>query len=242
VITFSATLIILAFIAMAFLIYFNVYADYMTLFRKGFFQIVSGHTTTGFQTINVIQFTREWPYLSLFAVIVSMILGASACSTGGGIKALRVGIIIKMFIGEIKKIILPENTVIVQKYHHIRPAVISDQIAKGALFVAAGYVILFTLGSLITMFYGYSMIDSMFETASAVGNTGLSVGVSSPNLDPTVKITYIILMWAGRLEITAVFVLLGFTYIAIRRLSYISGEVYHTGEKAAENIIKPVKK
>jgi len=136
-----------------------------------------------------------------------------------------------------KKMILPENAVIVQKYHHIHPAVISDRTARGALMVAAAYVILFILGSLITMFYGYSMINSMFETSSALGNTGLSVNIATYQAPPMIKITYILLMWAGRLEILAVFVLLGVVYLALKRATHISTEVYRTGEKAAEKII-----
>lgn len=241
IITFTATVVCLTVITLVFLMYFNVYADQMALFRKGFFQLISGHTTTGFGTINSIQLSREWPYLTLFAVTTSMLLGACACSTGGGIKAIRVGVIIRMFIREVKKVVLPENAVIVEKYHHIHSAVIDDRTARGALLVALGYIILFTLGSLITMFYGYSMIDSMFETASAVGNTGLSVGITGYQMPSLVKVTYILLMWAGRLEIISVFVLIGIVYVGIQRARYIPTNVYQTGEKAARRIVKTKK-
>jgi trk system potassium uptake protein TrkH len=242
IITITATIVALTLITMTFLIYFNVYSDYLSLFRKGFFQLVSGHTTTGFQTINVIQFTRDWPYLSLFAVTVSMLLGACACSTGGGIKALRVGIIVKMFIREVKKMILPENAVIIEKYHHIHKSVINDRTARGAMLVAMGYILLFAGGSLVTMFYGYSMIDSMFETASALGNTGLSIGITSYQMPWLLKVNYIFLMWVGRLEIISVFVLLGIVYVGVKQLSYASAGAYHSSEMVASKIMHSKKK
>lgn len=231
ILTFSATVIMLTLITVSFLSYFNVYGDTTALFRRGFFQLISGHTGAGLGNINPTQLSREWPYLSLFAVTVAMLLGGSVGSTSAGIKALRVGIIIRVFFAEVKRIILPENAVIVQKYHHLRELTITEQMARGTFMVAAAYLILFIIGSLITMFYGFSMIDSMFETASTLGNTGLSVGIATYNASPVIKTTYILLMWAGRLEIIALFVLLGAIYIVFQRLKYISAEVYHTGEK-----------
>jgi trk system potassium uptake protein TrkH len=70
------------------------------------------------------------------------------------------------------------------------------------------------------MFYGYNAVDSMFETASAVGNAGLSSGITSPGMPTVLKLTYIFLMWTGRLEIMSVFVLLGLVYSAMRRVKY----------------------
>jgi trk system potassium uptake protein TrkH len=176
--------------------------------------------------------------LSLFAVTVAMLLGGASCSTSAGIKAIRVAVIAKIFMQEVKRIIFPENAVVVAKFHHIRQNIISDRMARGALMVAAAYIILFMFGSLITTFYGYSMINSMFETASALGNTGLSVGISTYQSPPVIKMTYIFLMWAGRLEIIALFVLMGIIYIGIRRLTYISAEVYRSSEKVADNVLK----
>jgi trk system potassium uptake protein TrkH len=238
ILTFAMTVIVLSSIVMSFLMYVNAYSDQVSLFRRGFFQLVSAHSGAGLQTVNPMQMSREWPYLSLFATTVAMLLGGCACSTSAGIKAIRVGVIIRVFINEVKKIILPENAVVVSKYHHIHPVVITDRMARGALLVALAFVILFVLGSLITMFYGYSMIDSMFETASALGNTGLSVGITTYNMSPIIKLTQIFLMWAGRLEIIAVFVLLGIVYLGIRRVMYFSSGVYRIGEKTAERMIK----
>jgi trk system potassium uptake protein TrkH len=55
----------------------------------------------------------------------------------------------------------------------------------------------------------------MYETGSAVGNVGLSSGITSPVMPAPLKVTYIFLMWAGRLEIIAVLVLMGFVVFAL---------------------------
>lgn len=242
VLTFAATVLFLTLITMAFLMYFNVYSDYVSLFRRGFFQLISGHTGAGLGNVNPLQLSHDWPYLSLFAVTVAMLLGGAACSTSAGIKSIRVGIILKMFIHEIKRIILPDNAVIVEKYHHLHPVVITDRAARSAFLIALSYIILFVLGSLVTMFYGYSMINSMFETASALGNTGLSVGIATYQAPPVIKMTYIILMWAGRLEIIAIFVLFGVIYLAFKRAAYLSSEVYRSSERVAEEVIQARKR
>jgi trk system potassium uptake protein TrkH len=70
---------------------------------------------------------------------------------------------------------------------------------------------------MITAAHGYSLEDSMFETSSALGNVGLSSGITAPSMAPTLKVTYMFLMWAGKLEIMAVFVLIGFVILGLRR-------------------------
>ncbi len=220
IITFSLSVVILTMVTTSWLLHYNVYSEYVALFRKGFYQLISAHTTTGFVTIYPLQMSKEWPNLPEFAITIAMLLGACACSTGGGIKALRVAITTKLFSREIKKVIYPETAVLVEKYHHITDVVLEDAAARSTLLIVVGYLILFGFGTIVTMFYGYNAVDSMFETASAVGNAGLSSGITSPGMPTMLKLTYIFLMWTGRLEIMSVFVLLGLIYSAMRRVKY----------------------
>jgi trk system potassium uptake protein TrkH len=90
------------------------------LFRKGFYQLISGHTGTGFMTIYADQFINEWSHLALVSVICAMALGGAVCSTTGAIKMLRIGIIFKAFKEDLKRIILPERAVVIEKFHHIK--------------------------------------------------------------------------------------------------------------------------
>jgi trk system potassium uptake protein TrkH len=66
------------------------------------------------------------------------------------------------------------------------------------------------------MFYGYSFLDSLFESTSAAANVGLSCGITTPSMPEGLKLTYIVQMWAGRLEFMSVFTLIGFFIAAIK--------------------------
>ena len=153
----------------------------------------------------------------MFMMSIIMVIGACANSTGGGIKAIRIGIIVKSFFREVKKALSPGSAVVTEKFHHIEDTQLTDTIARGAMLIALGYIILFVVGTTATVLCGYNASSSMYETGSAVGNVGLSSGITSPAMPVPLKITYIFLMWAGRLEIMAVLVLMGFVILALRK-------------------------
>jgi trk system potassium uptake protein len=201
---------IVTLISMAGLKKWGVYTDGMILFRKGFFQVISGQTTTGYMTIYAQQFIKEWGDLALTGIIIAMALGGCACSTAGGIKMLRVGIIFKAFRQDIKKILLSPNAVVVQKFHHIKTMFIEDIQVRAVLTVTFGYFLLYGLGTLIGVALGYPFLEALFESTSAAGNVGLSCGITDASMPMILKITYIIEMWAGRLELLSVFALVGF--------------------------------
>ena len=206
-ITFTITLTLLTLITTAGLMKSNVYPNAVALFRKGFYQLISGHTTTGFMTIYAKQFYHEWGEIALFAMVIAMLLGGSACSTAGGFKALRTGIIFTAFKGEIKRMLLPESRVSEQKIHHIKDVVLSDSMIRSAFLIVTAYIVTFTLGTLVGMFAGFPFGMSAFECASVTGNVGLSIGVTSAGMPAYLKITYVIIMWLGRLEFMSVLAL-----------------------------------
>ena len=188
----------------------GVYSGGMIMFRKGFFQLISGQTTTGYMTIYAQQFIKEWGDLALTGIILSMALGGCACSTAGGIKMLRVGIIFKAFRQDIKRTLLSPNAVVVQKFHHIRTMFIEDKQVRAVLVVTLGYLLLYGLGTLVGVASGYHFLEAFFESTSAAANVGLSCGITDTSMPAILKVTYIIEMWAGRLELMSVFALIGF--------------------------------
>jgi trk system potassium uptake protein TrkH len=107
--TFFITVITLFILVAVGLRQAQAYPAAALLFRKGFYQLLSGHTGTGFQTIYAQQFGADWNPLALSGVIVAMALGGAVCSTTGAIKMLRLGIIIKSFKEDLKRIIMPEH-------------------------------------------------------------------------------------------------------------------------------------
>ena len=208
--TFLFVIMIVTLVVMAGLRQLGVYSDGITLFRKGFFQIISGQTTTGYMTIYAQQFLKEWGDLALTGIILSMALGGCACSTAGGIKMLRVGIIYKAFRQDIKAMMLSPSAVVVQKFHHIKTMFIEDAQVRAVLIVTLGYLFLYALGTLVGVWLGYPFLEALFESTSAAGNVGLSCGITDTSMPAILKVTYIIEMWAGRLELMSVFALFGF--------------------------------
>lgn len=192
------------------------YPTAVILFRKGFYQLISGHTGTGFQTIYPQQFIADWNHLALAGVILAMALGGAVCSTTGAIKMLRIGIIFKAFKEDLKRIIMPERAIVIEKFHHIREVFLEDRQARSALIITLAYIILYGLGALVGMFYGYPFLESLFESTSAAANVGLSCGITNIAMPAALKITYIIQMWAGRLEFMSVFTIIGFLVAVIK--------------------------
>jgi trk system potassium uptake protein TrkH len=208
--TLLFVIMIVTLITMVGLNHLGVTSDGMILFRKGFFQLISGQTTTGYMTIYAQQFIREWGDLALIGIILSMALGGCACSTAGGIKMLRVGVIYKAFRQDIKKLVLSPNAVVAQRFHHIKTMLIDDKQVRAVLIVTLGYLFLYGLGTLIGVGLGYPFMKALFESTSAAANVGLSCGITDASMPALLKVTYIIEMWAGRLELMSIFALFGF--------------------------------
>jgi len=194
----------------------GVYPKAIVLFRKGFFQLISGHTTTGYMTVYAQQFITEWGNLALVALICAMGLGGCICSTAGGIKMLRIGIAFKALVEDIKRIIMPERATIVQKFHHIQEVFLEDKQVRSALIITLAYIMLYIIGTGVGIFYGYPLLNSLFESTSAAANVGLSCGITSVSMPVALKLTYILQMWAGRLEFMSIFTLIGFFVAAVR--------------------------
>jgi len=194
----------------------GVYSKAFLLFRKGFYQLISGHTGTGFQTIYAAQFGQDWNNLALVGLICAMALGGAVCSTTGAIKMLRLGIIFKAFKEDLKRIIMPERTVVIERFHHIKETFLNDKLARAALMITLAYIILYLLGALVGMFYGYPFLDALFESTSAAANVGLSCGITSVDMPAALKVTYITQMWIGRLEFMSVFTIIGFLFACIK--------------------------
>jgi len=214
--TLFITIMITFFITAVGLTQLGTYPKSITLLRKGFYQLVSGHTGTGYMTIYAQQFINEWNHLALVGLICAMALGGGVCSTTGAIKMLRIGIIFKALQEDIKRIILSERSIVVQKFHHIKEIFLEDKQARSALLITLAYLGLYGLGAIVGMFFGYPFLDSLFESTSAAANVGLSCGITNVSMPVALKFTYILQMWAGRLEFMSVFTLIGFFVAAIR--------------------------
>lgn len=215
-VSFAITLSITTLIATFALAKAGVYPDAMSLFRKVFFQLASGHTTTGFSTIYARAFVTQWGPIGLMATTIAMAIGASACSTGGGIKGIRMGVMFKAFMQDIRKAVSPERAVVSSKFHHIRDVYLEDGLVRTTMTITIAYLALYGLTAIVGTLYGYDFLQAAFEGVSAASNTGLSCGVTSPTMPDVMKVLYIGAMWLGRLEFMSVFALGGYIVTMVR--------------------------
>jgi trk system potassium uptake protein TrkH len=209
-VSFAITLSLTVLIATFALAKAGVYPDAMTLFRKAFYQLASGHTTTGFSTIYARAFVTQWGPSGLVATTIAMAIGASACSTAGGIKGMRIGVMFKAFMQDIRRMISPERAVVTAKYHHIKDQFLDDALVRTTMTITIAYLALYGLTAIVGTLCGYDFLQAAFEGVSAGSNTGLSCGVTSPAMPNVMKVLYIAAMWLGRLEFMSVFALAGY--------------------------------
>ncbi|WP_373484421.1 TrkH family potassium uptake protein [Acetobacterium sp.] len=195
----------------------GVYNDAIAMFRRVVYNVLSAHTTTGFGSVYARQFALEWGDFGILILVIVMLIGGSACSTAGGFKGLRVGIIFKSILADVKRLLASERKVKVFRFHHIKDQILEDDLVKASALIIICYLITFALGTLIGTFCGYPLASAAFEAASITGNVGLSIGITAPDMPAIMKVYYIIALYLGRLEFLSVFALIGFVIGGIKK-------------------------
>ncbi|MDO9492399.1 TrkH family potassium uptake protein [Acetobacterium sp.] len=195
----------------------GVYNDAIAIFRRVVYNVLSAHTTTGFGSVYARQFALEWGDFGILILVIVMLIGGSACSTAGGFKGLRVGIIFKSILADVKRLLASERKVKVFRFHHIKDQILADGLVKASGLIIICYLITFAIGTLIGTFCGYPLASAAFESASITGNVGLSIGITATGMPAVMKVYYIIAMYLGRLEFLSVFALIGFIIGGIKK-------------------------
>ncbi|RCV86422.1 TrkH family potassium uptake protein [Billgrantia montanilacus] len=170
--------------------------------RHGIFQVVSVATTAGF---GVADFSA-WPGALPFLLFVAAFVGGCSGSTGGGMKVIRIILILKQGMREVMRLIHP-NAVIAVKIGKVS---VPDGIAQAVWGFFSVYVMLFFLMLVGVMATGVDQVTAWSTVASALNNLGPALGEASANYGemPTLsKWILVIAMLLGRLEIFTVLVL-----------------------------------
>lgn len=184
------------------------FADLPALLRRGVFMVVSASTTTGFQNVTNNQMTTVFSSGAFLVLAMIMAVGGSSGSTAGGMKLSRLGLIAKSFVSTIKETLAPKSARVSVTYYHLGRQVLTTETAKAALTVSALYVITYLLGSLVGIAHGYDALSAIFESVAMTSNGGLSSGITCHGMPVGLEITYIIEMWAGRLEFVTLIALI----------------------------------
>ena len=103
-------------------------------------------------------------------------------------------------VSTIKETLSPSTARVSVRYYHLGRKVLTTDAAKSAMTVSALFVVTYLIGSLAGIAHGYVAISSIFESVAMASNGGLSSGIVSRGMPPTLEAVYILEMWAGRLE------------------------------------------
>lgn len=152
--------------------------------------------TAGFNTINLNKVSE----VGLMIFIILMLVGGSPGSTAGGMKTTTIAVIVSSIISVFKN---KSNAELFKKR-------ISDQNVKKAFAIFFLYLLLFlSSGLIINKIENIPLITCLFETASAIGTVGLTLGIT-PALGVISKTILILLMFFGRLGgLTLIYATLG---------------------------------
>ena len=176
-------------------------------FIDSLFHVVSLGTSTGYTSTDYMQ----WPVVTHLFLFVLMIVGASAGSTSGGLKLLRINLAFKVAMRELIRIAQPRKVQTIR----MNGEVVGNQqlgLIVGMLFVWIG---LFAISSILLAFIspGEDFESILALVASSLGNTGPTIGNYGPTetwagLNSGALILTSILMWFGRLELLTAVILL----------------------------------
>ena len=177
--------------------------------RDSLFQVVSIGTSTGYTSTNYMD--ASWPLVTHLIIFILMIVGASAGSTGGGLKLLRVTLAFKVAMRELVRIAQPRK---IDRIRMNGEVVERQQISLivGMLIVWVG---LFGISSILLAIFmpGDSFESITTLVASSLGNTGPALGDYGPNntwagMNSGALLITSVLMWFGRLELLTAVILI----------------------------------
>ena len=173
-------------------------------FRDSIFTVISAMTSTGY-TISDYMY---WPVVAWVVIFFLMLTGACAGSTAGGIKWVRLSIILKNGVAEFQRRIHP-NAIIPVK---LNEKTIPQQTINNIMAFLIFYIFIIVITVVVFCASGVNFDESIGAAVSAIGNVGISIGQFGPSGTyaefPTVaKWVMSFVMLIGRLEIFTVLLL-----------------------------------
>lgn len=174
-------------------------------FRTALFIISSTITTTGYVTVDyMLMHPLVW-----IIIIVVMLMGASAGSTAGGIKQIRVFLVLKYSYYEFKRIIHPNAIFPVSYNKHI----VKDEVITRVLSFVMLYFIVIVAGTMIVSANGMGFMESFSGIVTCISNVGPGLGSIGPvysfsEVPEFSKWILSLTMLIGRLELFTVLVIL----------------------------------
>ena len=190
------------------LITLNIWKLYNTVgesIRHAAFQVSSIMTTTGFATADF----DQWPTFSQAILLALMVIGASAGSTGGGIKVARVLLLFKSLRRNIRKILNPSKVQVIRNSGRV----VDEQVLDNTNAYLAAYVVILILSVLAISLDGFSTTTNISAVLACFNNIGPGLEAVGPTCNFAgysifSKLILSVDMLAGRLEIFPMLILL----------------------------------
>lgn len=170
--------------------------------RRGVFQVVSVATTTGFTTTDF----SGWPSMLPFLLLLAAFTGACAGSTGGGMKVVRVMLIVLQGMREVKRLIHPAAVIPVK----LGRSPVPDRVIDSVWGFFSAYVMVFLFMVIGLLATGLDFVTAFSAVAACLNNLGPGLGevaLHYGSLPAAAKWILCVAMLLGRLEIFTLLVL-----------------------------------
>jgi trk system potassium uptake protein TrkH len=187
---------------------FNIWIDgFASLgqcFREATFTATSIMTTTGFCTADF----DQWPNATRLLLVVMMFIGGCAGSTGGGMKVVRVYVMFKKMVRELKLFMRP--SAVIQMKLGGKP--VEQEIVSHISAFFAIFVLIFAIGSFVMTFFTPNLETAATSVIATLGNIGpgLNAVGATQNyaaIPTTGQGILTVFMLLGRLELYTVLIL-----------------------------------
>ena len=178
--------------------------NFFTALRYSFFQVSSIMTTTGYATADF----NLWPQFSRGLLVAIMFIGASAGSTGGGIKVIRVQLLLKSMVRDIRRTVHPKSVNTVKLDGHT----VDENILSGVQGFFFAYMFVLFISTIIVSLDGFSFETNFTAVVATLSNIGPGLGMVGPTgnfaaFSDLSKIVLSLCMLIGRLEVFPILML-----------------------------------
>lgn len=176
----------------------SIYKEPLKAFRYSIFQVASIITTTGFATADF----NLWPELSKCILLLIMVIGACAGSTGGGVKVSRFLILWKSILKQVKGMLHPKSVNVVK----VNGKKISNETLQGGYAYFSAYVFVFGISVLLVALDNFDFATTISGVLTTLSNVGPGISRVGPienfqSFSVLSKIVFSMDMLIGRLEI-----------------------------------------
>ncbi len=173
-------------------------------FRDSLFQVTSIITTTGFVTYDY----ERWAGGAQLLLLLLMFMGGMAGSTSGGMKAMRVRLLVSHGLTELKRSLHPRAVIVAR----LGPSPVAFRTLLQIFAFALFFIALFGGGAFVMTLLGHDLVTAIGASAASIGNIGPGLGgVGAVDnygwMGPASHLVLVSLMLAGRLELFTILLL-----------------------------------